>query len=275
PTYEAFEGFVHPDDLEFFNQSVEQALNGDKPYSVDVRMIRKDGTEWIMHAQATVYRDKDGNAVRFIGTQQDITKRKHLEEELRKHRHHLEELVEERTVKLAEAIEQLKQEIEERKRAEEALQEKTQDLGKRVKELNCLYGISHLVEKLGISLEKILQRATDLIPPSCQYPEITCARVILEDQIFTTKNFKETIWKQTSDIVMHGERIGTVEVCYLVEKPEMDEGPFLKEERYLIQAIAERLGHITELKQAEEEIRKLSSAVEQSIDGIAIGDLEP
>ncbi|MCP4677285.1 MAG: PAS domain S-box protein, partial [Deltaproteobacteria bacterium] len=58
PTYEAFEGFVHPDDREFINSAVEQALSGQKAYSVEARMVRVDGTEWIMYAQGTVYRNK-------------------------------------------------------------------------------------------------------------------------------------------------------------------------------------------------------------------------
>jgi signal transduction histidine kinase len=49
-------------------------------------MTRVDGTEWIMHAQGTVYRDKDGKAVRFVGTQQDITERQRLEAQLQQAR---------------------------------------------------------------------------------------------------------------------------------------------------------------------------------------------
>jgi PAS domain S-box-containing protein len=111
PTYQAFESFIHPDDLELINQRVALALNKDNVYSVDGRMSRKDGTEWIMHAQGEVYRDKGGKAIRFIGTQQDITEKKKLEEELRKHRDHLKDLVEERTERLTESNEQLKKEV--------------------------------------------------------------------------------------------------------------------------------------------------------------------
>ena len=145
--------------------------------------------------------------------------------------------------------------VAERKKVEEKLQKWTHDLGERVKELNCLYGISDLVQKEGVSLEKILEGTVNLIPPSWQYPEITCARITLEDQGFKTDNFRETAWKQTSDIVAHGRRVGTLEVCYLEERPESEEGPFLKEERNLINAIAERLGRIVEYKQAEETIK--------------------
>ncbi|UCG63551.1 MAG: LuxR family transcriptional regulator, partial [Deltaproteobacteria bacterium] len=68
--------------------------------------------------------------------------------------------------------------------AEEILRKRTRDLGERVKELNCLYGISKLLEKPSISLGEILQGVVDLIPPAWQYPEITCATVSLHDQIF-------------------------------------------------------------------------------------------
>ena len=151
------------------------------------------------------------------------------------------------------------------KQAEEALRKKTRDLGERVKELNCLYNISHLVEKPDISLEEILQETVDLIPLSWQFPEITCARLILQDHTFTTDNFNETVWRQASDIVVHGERIGTLEVIYLEKRPENDEGPFLKEERSLINAIVERLGKIVERKQTQEALRKAHDELERRV----------
>jgi PAS domain S-box-containing protein len=127
----------------------------------------------------------------------------------------------------------------------EVLQERTKELGERVKELNCLYGISALVEKPGVSLAEILQRTVELIPPGWQYPEITGARVALEGDEFRTVHFSESAaWQQSADIIVHGQPSGSVEVCYLEERPESDEGPFLMEERSLINAIAERLGEI-------------------------------
>ncbi len=142
-----------------------------------------------------------------------------------------------------------------RKRAEEALRQLTHDLDERVKELECLYSVAQLVEKPGVSLEEIAQGTANLIPPSWQYPEVTCARIILEGQEFRTENFSETPWRQTTDITVHGEPAGTVEVCYLEERPESDEGPFQKEERSLINAIAERLGRIAERKRTEDALR--------------------
>ncbi|MCP4542587.1 MAG: GAF domain-containing protein [Chloroflexi bacterium] len=136
------------------------------------------------------------------------------------------------------------------------LRKRTYDLGERVKELNCLFSISNLVEERGVSLEAILEGSVDLIPPAWQYPEITCARLVFKDSEFETENFKVTTWKQASDIVVHSEPSGAVEVYYLEELPESDEGPFLKEERKLINAIAERLGRVIERMQAEEAVRQ-------------------
>jgi len=142
--------------------------------------------------------------------------------------------------------------ITERKQAEEALRTLNYDLRERVKELDCLYGISNLVDQADISLDEIYQGIVDLIPLSWQYSEITCARISTADKEFKTQNFRETNWRQSSCITVRNQEIGTIEVSYLEEKPQSDEGPFLSEERKLINAISERLSHIIEHKQAEE-----------------------
>ncbi len=161
-----------------------------------------------------------------------------------------------------------------RKRTEEALRKSMHELGERGKELNCLYAISSLVEKRDISLEEILQGTVQLIPPAWQYPEITCARIMLEGQEFRTSNFDETIWKQASDIIVHGKPSGILEVCCLEKRPESNEGPFLKEEGSLINAIAERLGRIIERRQGEEALleseRRFRDLVENALIGIFI-----
>lgn len=158
--------------------------------------------------------------------------------------------------------------ISERKRAEAALQKLAGDLGERVKELNCLYGIADLIEKPGISLEEILQRTVDLIPPAWRYPEITCARVVLEEKAFSTPNFRETVWKQSSDIRVHGKLAGVLQVYYLEERPQGDEGPFLREERNLMDAIAERLGKVIERRKTEKALEQSERKYREFIDSL-------
>jgi len=160
------------------------------------------------------------------------------------------------------------------RRAEERQEELLLHLGERVKELTCLYGLSAIAGRPGISLEEILKEAVELIPPSWQYPDITCAKLVVGDEEFTTDNYRDTDWTQSADIIVEGERKGTLHVCYLEEMPESCEGPFLAEERKLIDAIAERLGSIIERKRVEEELRMKNIAIESAISAIAIADLE-
>ena len=146
--------------------------------------------------------------------------------------------------------------ISERRQAEEELRKSMSELDERVKELNCLFEISRLVEKRKLTLDEILQGIVDLIPPAWQYPDITCAKINLKGEEVKTSNFKETIWQQACDIIVHGVQSGNLVVGYLEERPECDEGPFLPEERALLDAIAERMGGIIERKWAEDALGK-------------------
>ncbi|MBT8366634.1 MAG: hypothetical protein KJP23_18235 [Deltaproteobacteria bacterium] len=171
-----------------------------------------------------------------------------------------------RTISLMKINEELKREIKERTRAdEEELEQLSHRLRERIKELNCLYDISGFGATTDFSLDAILQAIIEFIPPAFQYSKITCARIIFDRYEFKTKNFKDTRWKLAHEITVNNERIGTLEVCYLAEKPALDEGPFLKEEKNLIGAIAENIAKIIEREWAEAEIRKHRNHVEKLI----------
>ena len=91
-----------------------------------------------------------------------------------------------------------------------------------------------------------MQGAVALLPDSWQYPEITCARIRYRDQTFQSQEFRPSQWRQKSPIVIFGFEEGSVEVHYLKKKPQLDEGPFLKEERQLIDAVSSRLAKAIE-----------------------------
>ena len=141
--------------------------------------------------------------------------------------------------------------------SEKRLRELTHNLYERVKELNCLYGISRLVEKRNASLEDILKGIVEFIPPAWQYPEITCAHIQWGNSHFKTANYWPTTWRQVQKISVSGKDAGVVEVYYLESRPLEYEGPFLKEERALLDAIAERIGHILEREIAEDNLHVL------------------
>ncbi len=152
--------------------------------------------------------------------------------------------------------------------AARAVRELAHDLRERVKELNCLYGISELVEKQGISLEEILQGTADLIPPAWQYPDITCARIIMDGQEYRTRDFAPSPWQQVAEISVYGEPLGVIQVGYLQERPECDEGPFLKEERSLLNVLAERTGRITERIRAQDRLRHQHQFLQTVLDSL-------
>jgi PAS domain S-box-containing protein len=86
PTFEKFQQIVHPEDRGFVQEQVDAALNNNKHYDLDFRFLRYNGeTGWI-HVEGEVTRDTEGKPIRFFGTQIDITERKRAEEALaRKH----------------------------------------------------------------------------------------------------------------------------------------------------------------------------------------------
>ena len=139
--------------------------------------------------------------------------------------------------------------------SEKEIKRHAHDLGERIKELDCLYSISKIVEIPDISLDEIVQRVVNIIPSAGQYPEKICAKITLLEKEFKTENFKESKWKHTCDIKINRKRAGKVEVCYLEQIPDSDERPFLKEEKILLDNITERLGRIVERKQAEQQLR--------------------
>jgi len=88
-------------------------------------------------------------------------------------------------------------------------------LAERIKELNCLYGISNLFENQDVSLPWIMQRAVELIPAAWQYPEKACARILLDGQEYQSKHFKTTPWHQNTPIILNGNHVGDVDVYYM------------------------------------------------------------
>ena len=168
-----------------------------------------------------------------------------------------------RTISLMKINEELNREVKNLKRADEELGHVSDKLRERIKELDCLYDISSLRYGINFSLDDVLQAVVDFIPPAIQYPEISCARIIFDRYEFTTKNFKDTKWKLSQEIKVNNERIGTLEACCLVEKPELEEQPLLEETKKLITAIAENIAQIIERDWAEIEIRKCRDKIEK------------
>jgi hypothetical protein len=125
---------------------------------------------------------------------------------------------------------------------EPPIQQLMESLQERAKELNCLYSVDEILGDPTRTIAEVCRQLVDALPPGWKYPEHCAARVSLRDVRCETAAFRETPWFLTVPVRAEGQQVGTLSVYYTEEKPAADEGPFLKEERRLLETISERLG---------------------------------
>jgi hypothetical protein len=116
------------------------------------------------------------------------------------------------------------------------------DLKERAKELNCLYEIQEILNDFDASLDEICSRIIKAIPPGWQYTDVCQVCITVRDSKYQSDGFIETSWSQCASINVRDDVIGRICVSYVEERPIADEGSFLKEERKLIDTIAEQFG---------------------------------
>ncbi|OVE81526.1 hypothetical protein BVY04_03040 [bacterium M21] len=157
------------------------------------------------------------------------------------------------------------EDITKQKATRASLELKTRDLDERVKELGCLYGLSELVAIHGHDLPKILEGLVALLPPSWQYPDIAQARVCHGDRVYSSSASYDCRDGLMADIIVNGTAQGSVQICYMERVKSDHEGPFLREERQLLDAVAERLGRIIEHIESERELEKHQLHLEELV----------
>lgn len=111
------------------------------------------------------------------------------------------------------------------------------DNTERIKELKSIHRTTEVLRK-GNSLEQSLQEICSFLPEAWQYPQDCAVRIVYGDRKFQSRTFRETPWVQRQAFETPDNQKGSIEVYYLREFPEASEGPFLKEERDLIDNLA-------------------------------------
>ncbi len=96
-TYDAWSRCLVPEDLVRAVEDMQAALRGEKESALEFRVRWADGSIRTVRGAAHVIRDQDGRPLRMVGINRDVTEMIRAEQELRRHRDHLEELVGERT----------------------------------------------------------------------------------------------------------------------------------------------------------------------------------
>ena len=112
----------------------------------------------------------------------------------------------------------------------------------REKELECLYKIEEILRRHETELKDVARDIIDVIPSGWQYPDICRVKITVGTDSYQSPGFEVAPWVQRADIVVQDKKAGEINVCYMKEMPLSDEGPFLKQEKRLLETIAGRLG---------------------------------
>ncbi len=114
------------------------------------------------------------------------------------------------------------------------------DQKERLKELACINRTTSIIKE-GKSIEETIQKVVHVLPPAWQYPEFTVARIIYDNKVFMTTDFRETKWCLRQEFETIDNTKGAIEVFYTEEFETEDFGPFLEEEKDLIENLASLL----------------------------------
>lgn len=135
------------------------------------------------------------------------------------------------------------------------------NLQEREKELNCLYNVEEILnstEKIEDALYAIIQ----IIPPGWKHPECCQAAIRYHDQYYHPHPFLPTEWVLRAPIEVEGHQEGEIAVYYTENMPLEAEGPFLKEERKLLDNIADRIGKYIAHQHSKKLIKRWEAAKE-------------
>jgi PAS domain S-box-containing protein len=198
-----YQDITHPDDHEKDAKIVRTMQEGvTENIQIHKRYIHKEGqTVWV-NLNVSIVRDSYGKPLYLVAQMEDITELKRVEREKEQAYHHLNE---------------------------------------RIKELTTLYKTSQILNHSNKTIPQALKEIVKLLPSGWQHTEVCAARIVVGNDVYTSANFSESGQKQQAQFRTHFGVDGSVEVVYLEDKPIEVEGPFLAEERDLINMIAEML----------------------------------
>lgn len=168
---------------------------------------------------------------------------------------------------LQDRLKRLESAEEAHERLERELGKRTRELEQRIKEVNCLYEVSRLIEEKDISLEEILQRTISILLASLKYPDSRSARITLADRVFATSKPPEGSAVLRWELHVHGSPMGRLEVWH--DRRGLSEG-----EEYLIGGVRGLLERMIEHKETEKALleseKRFRTLVENSPTGIFI-----
>lgn len=137
---------------------------------------------------------------------------------------------------------------------------------KRVKELNCLYRLGTMSGNINTPLDDIFRQTAEIVPAAFQNPGQVSVRIRYGGRDFESPKFAPGAVSLAADLTVFGKKAGSIEMFHAARPAGAEEDVFTKEDRDLLDAIAERLGIVIERKKtfedlagSREELRSLST----------------
>ena len=130
-------------------------------------------------------------------------------------------------------------------------------LTERMKELHCLNQIEQTIGANQGSIDDMLQQTVEAIPQAWLHSAHAIARISRGSQVYQTGNIDHCLSVQSSQISANNTIYGCVEVGYTERFQEASEGPFLAEERLLLDTIATRIGSLIARVIAEDSLNRI------------------
>jgi hypothetical protein len=111
----------------------------------------------------------------------------------------------------------------------------------RAKELNCIYEVEEIIQIPNLGAKDILIKIAEIIPHAMQYSDICRVKISYQDKLIIGNDFEDTKWFLHQDLKIEENLIGWIKIFYLEKSPKLDEGPFLEDERRVLDTIAKRV----------------------------------
>jgi PAS domain S-box-containing protein len=230
-SYQEWARQVHPQDLPQQESALRRLASEHDRRRRDFRITRPDGTVRHIQSAAAVITDEQGTPLRLVGMNTDVTEQKQAEREREKLVH---------------------------------------DLGERVKELRLLHAVARLLQSDRPFDLELLTELVALLPLAWQYPECCEARIAYGGIEAATRGWRESAWMQSARFATASGH-GIIEVAYLVEKPAEVEGPFLAEERTLLESLTEMLEAYLKHREASDALSHREAELRSIFEHAALG----
>lgn len=184
---------------------------------------------------------------------------------LKQARDYLEKKVAERTRDLSQTNARLEEEIEER----QAIQQELED---RVREINCLFSLSHLLENRETELKEVLVEVVETIRTAYRSIDNTAVRITYQGQSYQSDNFVDSEICQHAPLRIEDREAGRISVCYIGPEDETATVDRLNGEGRILEIVAEQISGIAEHKLSEHRLRLFRNLLDQSNEAVFVID---